>query len=182
MRFDARSWVWWMSLMAEEDASGDSKTTEQVYDSAEELEAADAEAFRVYSRIQGPHVIDLDLGGLQALHLKLDDLHKDGAKYRVMVRDQFGDAAKAYTKALKCFDGAKAFQDLNFGSGKNFAFFGNHQVNQNFDVRADGSIEIRLQKGDTEVVLNYASEDDLAKRNPEMYEKFADVLDAAAEE
>ncbi|MCP4248010.1 MAG: PDZ domain-containing protein [bacterium] len=165
----------------EEDASGNTTTTENTYDSADALEAADPDAFEVYSRIQGPHVIDLDLGGFKNLHLDLDDLHQDAAKYRVMVRDQIGDATKAYTEALKCFDGAKAFKDLQFGQGNKFAFFGAGQVNQSFDVRPDGSIEIRLQKGDTEVVLNYSSEDDLAKRNPEMYEKFADVLDAAAE-
>ena len=106
----------------EEDASGDPKTTEQVYDSADELEADDAEAFEVYSRIQGPHVIDLDLGGLQALHLNLADLHKDAAKYRVIVRDKFDDASNKSHEVFKTVpsQAATIFRTIDIGlSGQN---------------------------------------------------------------
>jgi len=47
-----------------------------------------------------------------------------------------------------------------------------------FEVRPDGTIEVRIRKGDSELVQLYTNERDLQKRNPELAEKYADLMEA----
>ena len=50
-----------------------------------------------------------------------------------------------------------------------------HQVGKpkhSFEVRSDGTIEVRSRKGDSELVQLFDSEDDLARRNPTLHERF----------
>ncbi|MCH7721476.1 MAG: PDZ domain-containing protein [Planctomycetes bacterium] len=53
-------------------------------------------------------------------------------------------------------------------------WFGAHQggPGHSFRVAPDGSIELHIRNGDTEVIQVFEDEDDLAERNPELYEKY----------
>ena len=41
-----------------------------------------------------------------------------------------------------------------------------------FEVQTDGTIEVRIRKGDSELVQIFRDEDDLARRSPELYDKY----------
>lgn len=47
-----------------------------------------------------------------------------------------------------------------------------------FRVAPDGSIELHIRNGDTEVIQVFEDEDDLAERNPELYEKYENTRKA----
>ena len=50
-----------------------------------------------------------------------------------------------------------------------------------FESRADGTIEVRVRKGDSELVQLYADERDLQRRAPDLYEKYDDLMSLSAE-
>ncbi len=41
-----------------------------------------------------------------------------------------------------------------------------------FEVQTDGTIEVRIRKGGSEIVQRFADEDDLAQRSPKLYKKY----------
>lgn len=47
---------------------------------------------------------------------------------------------------------------------------------QTFELKADGSIEVRIRKGDSEMVETFANETDLSRRDPQLYEKYLDLV------
>ncbi len=154
----------------------DGNTTEERYDSAEELEAADADAYESYSNIQNRHVFELHLDSLPdmgAFHFKngaFTDL-KGLSEITIDIDDSLDAAKDAYQTAMKTIQvGPMGKHGFFFGTGD--------QVMQHFNVASDGTIEVRTRKGDSEVVQNYADEDDLRDRNPEMYEKYFGVLES----
>ncbi len=51
-----------------------------------------------------------------------------------------------------------------------------------FEVQIDGTIEVRIRKGDSVLVRRFEDEDDLARRSPGLYDKYEDLLDAEDEE
>ncbi|MHC4236014.1 MAG: hypothetical protein ACYSUQ_12935, partial [Planctomycetota bacterium] len=146
-----------------------------------------------YSGIQGPHVLDLNLDHLGQLDLdidldiddvinNLDDVMKDQSQWREELEKALQKAGKDYEVALKCLDSARGLKLGPLGRGVRWFGHSAERAQQSFSVAPDGSIEVRLRKGDSEVVMNYESEEDLAKRNPEMYEKYSDVINAPVEE
>lgn len=169
------------------DAGGDKKVVEKVYDSPEKLQAADEEAFEIYAGIQGGHMIELkldDLPGADALkrYFGANDLKRDVDQAQVEARQAFEEAMQAYQEAMKQVDSAKIgklHQFAPFQDPSLFSHFG--QAKHNFTVDSDGHIEIRIRKGDSEVVLNYNSEDDLRTRNRDMYDKYMEVMKAPAD-
>ena len=44
-----------------------------------------------------------------------------------------------------------------------------------FEVRPDGAIEVRVRKGDSELVQLYKNESDLRQRDAELYEKYQEL-------
>ena len=183
------------------DDQGNAETTEETYESAEELEAADPEAYEVFSGIQGPHVIDLDLSGLSGLSglsalsglgrlnltIDLEDLKKDQAQWRAELDKGVQEAQRAFEEAMKNvdrdahFDWAFKFRPFLGPEGR---FWASHagEATQTFTVTPEGRIEVKLRKGDSEVIMVYEDEADLQARNPEMYEKYTDVTSAPVEE
>lgn len=174
------------------DDQGNSQTTEQTYDDADALKAADEEAYELYSGIQGPHVLDLHLDHLGDLDfdvdLDLDDLLKNlhevkkgQTQWRAQLKESLKEAGKAYEEAMKSLDSIRPFK-FQFGHRGMPSWVDEpERARQSFSVGPDGRIEVRLRKGDSEVVMTYDSEDDLAKRNPEMYEKYSEVINAPVE-
>jgi hypothetical protein len=55
------------------------------------------------------------------------------------------------------------------------------KARQSFKVMPNGQIELTIRKGDTEVVRVFSGEDDLASRDPEMYDRYLDVVEADLE-
>ncbi|MEK7756738.1 MAG: hypothetical protein AAB385_05960, partial [Planctomycetota bacterium] len=46
---------------------------------------------------------------------------------------------------------------------------------QSFEVRTDGTIEVRVRKGDSELVQLYKNESDLKQRDAELYGKYQEL-------
>jgi hypothetical protein len=89
-------------------------------------------------------------------------------------------AQEAYHEALE------QFHQLQDGSGKagtGHKILRSHVIplhgkaRQSFEVRPDGTIEVKVRKGDSEVVKLYTNESDLKRREPELYEKYRSVVD-----
>jgi len=55
------------------------------------------------------------------------------------------------------------------------AFFHAGKPKQSFTTDESGRIEVKIRKGDSELVQVFQNEDDLARRNPELYEKYQDL-------
>ena len=53
-------------------------------------------------------------------------------------------------------------------------FFG--KPKHTFEVDTDGTIEVRIRKGDSELVQIYEDEDDLARRSPKLYKKYEKLM------
>jgi uncharacterized protein len=51
------------------------------------------------------------------------------------------------------------------------------KARQSIEVRPDGSIEVRVRKGDSELVKVYANEADLQQRDARMYEKYQELME-----
>ncbi len=49
---------------------------------------------------------------------------------------------------------------------------------QTFEVETNGSIKVRIRKGDSVVVRRFRNEDDLAERSPKLYKKFVRLTSA----
>ena len=62
-----------------------------------------------------------------------------------------------------------------------FGLHGLSKPRQSFEVRSDGTIEVHLRKGDSELVQLYDDEDDLEDRNPKMFRKYQDLMSADPE-
>jgi len=166
------------------DDQGQEETTEQTYDDADALKAGDEEAYDIFSRIQGPHALGLGMdlgatGGPWAFQFKLDDLKK-GAHWKAEIEKSVQDATRAYEEALKSMGQFKQTQP--FDPGHAFFMRSLGQPQQTFSVGSDGKIEVKMRKGDSEVIMNYENEQDLQNRNPEMYEKYQDVMATPEEE
>ncbi len=166
------------------DADGASQTVEKVYTSAEELEAGDPEAFKMYSQVLGRHVFELHLGdaGAGKLHFGLDlDALKEkqgDQEARAEVESAVKEAMKAYQEAMESMKDVHWPPRRGFGAGPGFFFRSGDEPTHSFNVDSNGAIEIRIRQGDSEVVLNYDNEEQLRQRNPEMHEKFAEVMQA----
>lgn len=50
------------------------------------------------------------------------------------------------------------------------------RATQTFELKADGTIEVRIRKGDSEMVQTFANESDLSRRDPQLYEKYLDLV------
>ena len=173
------------------DDNGDEQTIEQTYDTPEDLQAADEEAYDIYTDVQGPHAVHL--GVTKDTFLQGGDLKNvfrfkmnDGTQtkeWQAEVRKSVEEARKAFDEAMKLSDPAQSvFKTYAWPGANSFGWYSNQDVTHNFSVDDNGRIEIRLRKGDSEVVLSYENAADLEARNPELYDKFADVIDSAAAE
>lgn len=168
------------------DEDGNTETTEKVYESAEELEAADEEAFEMFSKVQGRHLSGLDVRhpGMFKISVNLDDLEDklEDLDVHVDIQDSVKDAMAAYEEAMKSLKGMPLAKYYRFKPHTGLWFGDPREATHNFSVDSDGRIAIRIRKGDSEVVLNYKNENDLRKRNPEMYEKYMDVMETPVDD
>lgn len=120
-------------------------------------------------------VVVLRHGRKKTLSVKLGS--RPGAterKKHVMEWTERPDASKKRAKKLKQRIGEwKAQKTDRFIEPQSLA-----KPRQTFEVETDGSIKVRIRKGDSVVVRRFKNEDDLAERSPKLYKKFVRLMSA----
>ncbi len=93
--------------------------------------------------------------------------------------------ARVLIERIEDVDGMPAIEKLHQlrplfegGHGAHAFRFDRGKPRQSFEVRPDGTIEVKIRKGDTEVVQLFTNEADLADRKPDLFEKYRNVMDA----
>jgi hypothetical protein len=127
------------------------------------------------------------LADLEEADIALEQYFGEDAEWREELQESMEEAHKAFEEAMKAVD-VDAHLDTGFkhrpfvwhGLGDWRARAG--KATQTFTVNPDGQIEVKLRKGDSEVIMVYEDEADLQKRNPEMYDKYTEVMDAEVEQ
>ncbi len=187
----------------------DTETT-IVYENEDDLAEGDPDAFEHYSSSGKPVVLDLSLHGLKRLgdvdfNVELKGL-KDGLfDWRTDLHEQLSEAHSAYREAMEQAregyeeavaawreksedeNGAAEFDMPFFPLPGDHAMFmgkGLHRIGKpkhTFNVGADGAIEVRIRRGDSELVRSFENEEDLAERNPVLYGKYQELMDADEE-
>ena len=148
-----------------------------------------------------PDLHDMDFGFAFKLDLDdLDDLHEHMADWRVHIEEAMGEAGEQYEGAMVQLK--LALEELREGSGsalalphfpmKSFVFRSGDdgsakrmlrrvtagKARQSFEVAVDGQIEVLIRKGDSELRQVFEDEDDLAERDPNLYAKYRELIDA----
>lgn len=181
------------------DAAG--AETVATYADAEALRAGDAEASELYDSVADSMSIQIDgAGGAHAFVFKSDDgttIDVDGGEWQEKLEESLAEAKAAYQSAMEelhsamqqgmggvdGFDVGKLhgmLKGLHGPGGHGFSF----QVGKpkhTFEARADGTIEVRIRKGDSELVQLFNNAADLAARNPELSKKYQELLSAGDE-
>lgn len=162
-----------------EDAQGNESTA--TYESEDELKEGDEEAYEV---LQGTGTGTFQFR-LNALHdgdfdfdIDVDDALQWHSQFDMdALHESLERAQEAYHEALE------QFHQLQGGSAgamppmPHMMTFHGGKPRQSFEVRTDGTIEVRVRKGDSELVKLYSSESDLKRREPELYEKYLELMD-----
>jgi len=184
---------------------GDGNETSATYDNEDALRAADEEAFKIFSEAGKGVVIKIDgsadVDGDFDFDFDIDfdsDAWKDSMlEWRTKLDGTLGEAHEAYAKAMEEVhatleklkseggEGALKLGQLHMlmhpgtdGSASpsvamGFAHTG--KPRNSFEVRPDGTIEVRVRKGDSELVQLYKNESDLQQRNAELYGKYQEL-------
>lgn len=179
----------------------DGKETVASYDDEDALRAADEEAFKTFSEAGKGVVIKLDGSATVDGDFDFDfdsDAWKDSMlEWRTKLDGTLGEAHEAYAKAmeevhatlekLKSEGGQGALKlgqlhmlmhpgtDGSSSPPMAMGFARNGKPRNSFEVRTDGTIEVRVRKGDSELVQLYKDESELKQRNSELYEKYQEL-------
>lgn len=167
-------------------------TTENTYANEDELKAADEGAFDLLQGHNGQVSINFGGGGaigLSNIDLDLDGLHDGLAEVRIDVRQNMEEAHKAYKEAMEQLKNLKIeLPDLAKDGAmfeKQVAPFVHARMigkpKHTFEVQPDGRIDVRIRKGDSELVQKFAGEQDLQNRDAELYAKYQDLMSADRE-
>jgi hypothetical protein len=174
------------------DASGNSTTAN--YADEDELAAADPEAHELFAHVD-TKVLHLNMDGMdREMIVKLAPGGEDFGQWQVQLNASLEEAREAFARTREELEEAKrqleeAKRQLGLewkglfstsgdgqgGPGKVLRMIG--QPRQTFTVQPDGRIEVRIRKGDSEVVRVFQNENDLATREPALFEKYQDVMD-----
>jgi len=174
-----------------ENAAG--QVTTNTYQTADELRAADEEAFDLYDQAQSGMVFQFD-GDAGEVDFDFDvefdfdseewqqhmaDLHKN-------LQESLQGSREAYEEHMEKARELMAKLHGQGGDGAELPLFLHHmgQVGKpkhTFEVRADGTIEVKIRKGDSELVQLYRNENDLKARDPQMFEKYDELMSEDAD-
>lgn len=164
----------------------DGKETTATYANEEELAAADADAYELFQSVGQSAGVHLNIEGVGDMDIDLDELHEHAEELRDDLHEHLDDAGNAYQSAIE--SAHEALRELmeqwqehgSQGRGEPLFAPDLHQFGKprhTFTVKEDGSIEARLRKGDSELVRVFTDEEDLAERNPRLYEKYQELLE-----
>ena len=183
----------------------DGNETSATYDDEDALRTADEEAFKIFSEAGKGVVIKLDgsatVDGDFDFDFDVDfdsEAWKDSMlEWRTKLDGTLGEAHEAYAKAMEEFhasleklkseggQGALKLAELHKlmhpGSGGSaglpmaMTFAHTGKPRNSFVVRTNGTIEVRVRKGDSELVQLYKNESDLKQRDADLYQKYQEL-------
>jgi len=174
----------------------DGNETVDTYADAEALAAADPEASELYEKSAGK-MITIDLHGNMPFSDYDFDFDWEGdpaewQQWQEQLEERLSIAGEDYHESMK-----RAHEALQQAMGQMRAngeplphafphaprmhFSG--KPKHSFTVQTDGTIEVKIRQGDSELVQVFADEDDLAARNEKLFLKYLDLkeLDGAEE-
>lgn len=176
----------------------DGEESVDTYDSADALKAGDADAYELYSQAGQSVYVHVD-GDHPHIFMHGDgdfEWTEDAGQWQIHLEESLAEAKEAYKAAMEelhqnlaelkndgTFDVQKLHEALSAqGKGMGHAMaFSVGKPKHRFEVGVNGSIEVSIRKGDSEMTQSFANEADLAKRRPDLYEKYQDIK-AADEE
>ncbi len=178
------------------DANG--KVTTKSYADADALRAADEDAAELYDRSSGHVFYQLGANGddgMFDIKIELDDKMEELTEN---LEESFEQAQEAYQKAMEELheayghlaeqhqgQGADGRSDKTNAKSFNWSLgpvvplpppTGLGKARQSFEVRPDGMIEVRIRKGDSELVQLYTNEADLQRKDAKLYEKYQELM------
>jgi len=181
----------------------DGEQTTDTYADEDELQAADEEAYDLLQSIAGDangfNFADIDVeDGTFDFNFTLapEDIHENIMLWREELDGTLGEAREAYELALEELGSLK--DDLHSQHGedferlqglflqrpgaKNFKFPGIERFEllgkpkHSFEVRSDGTIEVKIRKGDSELVQLFDNASDMENREPALYQKYSKLM------
>lgn len=182
------------------DANG--KETIAKYENEDALKSGDADAYQLFKEAGDSITVHVDGdGGAHAFawHDDEDGLDAGGDSWRAELEKSLAEAKEAHQRVMeelhKTMEQWKSgatpdalkldqLQEMLHGHDGSFPQSFAFQIGKPkhaFETRADGSIEVRIRKGDAELVQIFLNESDLAQRRPELYKKY-ETLKAADQE
>lgn len=175
------------------DENGEESTA--TYADKAELEANDAEAFEAFegNRQHGVFTFSPDAGEMK-FDLKIDPSDPDSNVFvwRNNMEEGLAEAEEAHAFAIQHLEealeaaregGAVEALELaeRMGADNNARFGKLHflggKPKHTFEVQANGAIHVTIRRGENELVQIFADEADLANRSPNLYDKYADLMD-----
>ncbi|MEK7710267.1 MAG: PDZ domain-containing protein [Planctomycetota bacterium] len=183
------------------DANG--KETAEQYENEDALKAGDEDAYEIYKEVGDSVTLRVDGGGSgHSFVFRSDDedlFGTGGDQWRAKLEESLAQAKEAHQRVMEELrvameqwksgatpDALKLDQLHEMLRGNDGSFpqsfaFQAGKPKHTFEARADGSIEVRIRKGDSELVQVFLNESDLAQRRPELYKKY-EALKAAGQE
>lgn len=173
----------------------DGNKTDMTYDSEDALKAADEEA---YALLQGASSgsIHLNIDGDDDEDTDVDfdfdfdpsAFHGDMHTFHVQLEESMKGAKEAYEVALQ--EMQRLTEDLqkqglgDAGQSRGvagtppalFHGFSFGKPNQSFETGVDGTIRVKIRKGDSELTRVFQNETDLQRRDPELFSKYQDLM------
>ncbi|HEY3242683.1 MAG TPA: PDZ domain-containing protein [Phycisphaerae bacterium] len=165
----------------------DDKAQEKTYNTEDDLQSGDAEAYEIFKDAQQSHSFSIDRNG-RTFTFGFNGWDAQSRQWREELQRQMEEARRSLDEAMKQFHGAPG---LWFNTpGGHFRMFGaplgedendengpgigidDSKPKQTFRVNPDGQIECHLRKGQSEVIKVYRDEQDLKTRAPDLYNAY----------
>ncbi len=179
----------------------DGEETTRTFRDADDLRKDDEEAADLLDELDQSLVVRLDGDDADAARFGFafdfdsDDWNEHLFDWREKMDDSMREAAEAYHDAMKDFHEAMR----NWGEAQKSghaakmprlprAFFSDEdgapfvlhgfsgKPKQSFEVRGDGKIEVRIRRGDSEVVRVFENEKELRQRDSELHQEYEKVM------
>ena len=182
----------------------DGKETTAVYADEEELREGDEEAYEAFKSADETKVLKINLDGGDLLkdldfEVELGDWHEQLGEWQGHLDEALREANEAYELAMEQFE--EAMEQLRSGKtsapgafpgwpmflhekhddlGKVFGpgFLHPGKPRHTFELGVDGKIEVRIRKGDSELVRLFENEADLAAREPDLHARYQELMAA----
>ncbi len=157
----------------------------KVYADRDALAQDDEEAVRFFSfgDQHGALGFKVDVHG--DIDVDLDDLHEHLAELGIELDGKLAGVGEHIHDALMNLEHLKGLKNVHKGDGFQWfsgdaphaAFAHGGKPKHTFHANEDGSIEVRIRKGDAELVRHYSDEADLARRAPALSEQYEELME-----
>ncbi len=187
-------------LITVERVDEDGRETTAEYENADLLRDDDEEAYELWENAGQSVTIHLNLDGLgesiERIGENLEDLKfdfnfdmeefKDHADKWKVHMEELGKEWKVHieTAVEEGSSGLPMFFGKD-GRSEHPRFMAMRHLGKpkhTFEVQTDGTIEVRIRKGGSELVQIFEDENDLARRDPKLYDKYENLMSADEDE